>query len=209
MKWLTLEMIKQNSRIDGDEEDALLVRKGEEAEDQVLTDIDRTYQELIEWKGEVPSSIIEASLLLVDQAYHQRCAVSSIQLYPIAYSYVAKIRAYMRLADRSYYDETTGGYVRGSQIKIMVAAELPDELKMEDVNFTLTVYNADRQNKEHTYQKADCIRATDGYVVLVDSEELGVGNYMVKAAFDIPDMDYPSGIRKEIQRINPNVKVIG
>ena len=210
MKWLTLEQIKRNSRIDGNDEDELLIEKGEQAEDQVLGDIGRTYQELIEWKGGVPSDLVAASLMLVDAAYQQRCAISNIQWYVIAFGYESKIKKYVRLADRSSYDETTGGYVIGSQLKILVAAELPDELKMEDVPFTVVVYNGDVQNKQHTYDKSECLLTTDGdYVVMVDSEELGVGQYMVKLTVQIPDTDYPSGYRKEIIRINPNVRVTG
>ena len=210
MKWLTLEQIKRNSRIDGNEEDALLIEKGSQAEEQVLGDIDRTYQELIEWKGEVPRDLIEASLMLVDQAYHQRCAVSQIQWYTVAHGYEAKIKRYCRLADRDFYDETDGGYVIGSQLKILVDVELPDELRMQDVEFIITVYNADLPDHQHSYPKSECLLTTEGgYVVMVDSEQLGVGKYMVKATFQIPDTDYPSGYRVEIIRINPNVRVNG
>ena len=81
---------------------------------------------------------------------------------------------------------------------------------MEDVPFTVVVYNGDVQNKQHTYDKSECLLTTDGdYVVMVDSEELGVGQYMVKLTVQIPDTDYPSGYRKEIIRINPNVRVTG
>ena len=48
MKWLTLELIKQNSRIRGNNEDTILELYGNSAEDQVLDDIGRTYEELMQ-----------------------------------------------------------------------------------------------------------------------------------------------------------------
>ena len=63
---------------------------------------------------------------------------------------------------------------------------------------------------KHEYTKAQCLLTTDGnYIVLVDSEDLGIGLYMVKATFQIPDTDYVKGYRKEVVRINPHVKVFG
>ena len=212
MKWLTLEQIKRNSRIEPDftAEDTLLAEKGEQAEDQVLGDIGRTYQELIEWLGKVPNDLVEASLMLVDAAYQQRCAISNIQWYTVAYGYEHKIKRYIRLTDRSFYNETDGGYVIGSELKILIDAELPDGYTMQDVDFTVTVYNSDVMNKQHVYEKTDCIETECGdYVVMVDSDELGVGSYMVKVLFKIPDSDYQAGYRKEIVRINPNVRVNG
>jgi hypothetical protein len=101
-------------------------------------------------------------------------------------------------------------FTLGSQLKILVEAELPDELKMQDVDFTVVVYNNDEKDKTKTYQKADCILTIYGtYVVLVDSTDLGIGRYLCKLTVDIPDSDYPSGYRKEVVKINPHVTVKG
>ena len=54
------------------------------------------------------------------------------------------------------------------------------------------------------------IETEDGdYVVLVDSNDLGIGVYMVRLTVQIPDTDYPSGFRKEVVKINPHVMVKG
>ncbi len=48
MKWLTLERIKQNSRIDGNEEDSLLTSYGNAAEIGILRLINRTWEDVRE-----------------------------------------------------------------------------------------------------------------------------------------------------------------
>lgn len=51
MKWLTTDLIKRNSRIEVDDDDDLLDIWGESAEQQVLNDTDRTYEELVDMGG--------------------------------------------------------------------------------------------------------------------------------------------------------------
>lgn len=107
MKWLTMELIKAHCRIDSDCENELLETYAEGAEEQVLEDIGRTYDELVAWKGEVPKRIIHASLMLVDFAYQQRTMVSNLNWSVVPYTYERIIKPFVRLADRESYDETT------------------------------------------------------------------------------------------------------
>ena len=101
MKWLNLNLIKKNSRIEVDDEDALLDIYGESAEQQVLNDTGRTYEELVEMcGGTFPVDLVHASLLLTDAAYNQRSAVDKINWYVVPYGYERKIKPYVRLADR-------------------------------------------------------------------------------------------------------------
>lgn len=103
MKWLTIDYIKQHSRIDFDCEDALLELYGESAEEMVLGITRRTYEEIVEkWGTEkipVPANIIHASLLLVEQSYTQRSSVSQQNLYTVPYAFDMMIKPYMKLAD--------------------------------------------------------------------------------------------------------------
>ena len=107
MKWLTLELIKANSRIDGNEEDTLLELYGNGAEQQVLNDTARTYEELLEMGGgeSVPSPIIEASLLLVDASYNVRSAIDRIPWNVVPYAYERRIKPYMKLTTDKDKDE--------------------------------------------------------------------------------------------------------
>ena len=69
MKWLTLDYIKQHSRIEYDCEDELLTLYGEAAEETILNICSRTYEDLKGANTTVPSAIIQASLMLVDLSY--------------------------------------------------------------------------------------------------------------------------------------------
>lgn len=209
MKWLTIDYIKQHSRLDYSDEDSVLDLYGSAAEETVLNLLNRTYQELLEQYGEVPAPIRQATLLLVDSSYENR-GKESTQKTNENSAFTLLLKPYMRLAGTMSRGERTQTYTMGSQLKILIAAELPDDLRMLDVDFTVTVYNDDAKDKTREYAKTECILTDEGdYVVLVDSDELGVGTYMVKAVFMIPDQDFPSGYRKEVVRINPNVKVTG
>lgn len=209
MKWLTIDYIKQHSRLDYSDEDSVLDLYGSAAEETVLNLLNRTYQELLEQYGEVPAPIRQATLLLVDSSYENR-GKESTQKTNENSAFTLLLKPYMRLAGTMSRGERTQTYTMGSQLKILIAAELPDDLRMLDVDFTVTVYNDDAKDKTKVYAKTDCILTDEGdYVVLVDSDELGVGTYMVKATFQIPDSDFPTGYRKEVVRINPNVKVTG
>lgn len=101
MKWLTLNLIKKNSRIEVDDEDDLITTYGESAEQQVLNDTGRTYDELVEMGGgSFPADLIHASLLLTDAAYNQRSAVDKMAWYVVPYGYERKIKPYVRLAEK-------------------------------------------------------------------------------------------------------------
>lgn len=105
MKWLTLELIKQNSRIRGNSEDEILTLYGDSAEEQVLDDIGRTYEELIAWQGAVPVKLKHAALMLVDFAYRQKTPVDTLNWSVVPLTYEHLIKNFIRLADRKIYDE--------------------------------------------------------------------------------------------------------
>jgi hypothetical protein len=136
--------------------------------------------------------------------------VSQQQMYGIGYAFDFMVKPYMRLA--SVIDDNIPDYVAtlGDDLKILVTADLPDGLTMYDVPFTVTVVNVSVKDKEKLYDKSECIMTTDGdYVVLVDSTLLGIGRYMVRVVFEIPDEDYEGGYRKQVVKINPHVVVKG
>lgn len=212
MKWLTLEKIKQQCRIEADftMEDTLLTGYGNSAESTILNYLNRTYYDLTEQYGEVPQDIINASLMLVDVWYQRRSPVESLNMSIVPYNFDLLIKPYMRLAG-GVGGEDYQTVTLGSDAKIEFTAELPDEMKLSDVDFTGKVINADDTSKEQQFTKADCIAVDDGksYVVLVDSEPLGVGMLMLKLTLHIPDTDYPIGYRKQVVNINPYTIIKG
>lgn len=210
MKWLTISDIKKQLRVDFDDEDDVLELYGSAAEDTVLNYMNRTYQDVLEEYGEVPAAIRQATLMLVDNSYQHRSPAESTQMYYVMYGFDTLVRPYMRLTSSGNQSQRISTYTIGSQIKILIVASLPDNLTLFDVDFDVVVYNDDKKDQQKKYKKTECILTDESdYVVLVDSDELGVGTYMVKLTVYIPDTDFPDGRRKEVIRINPNVKVTG
>ena len=210
MKWLTLEQIKQQLRLDDDIENELLTSYGESAEATVLNYLNRSYQDLIDTYGKVPVPVVHASLMLVDVSYQYRSPINPTNISLVPYTFDILMKPYMRLASIEDAGDVT--YVTlGSDTKIEFTADLPDGLLLKDINFSGKVINADEKDKELDFTKADCIMVGDGadYVVLVDTEALGVGSYMLRLTVQIPDTDYPSGYRKEVVKINPYVTCQG
>ena len=102
MKWLTLNLIKQQLRIDGNAEDALLEMYGEGAEETVLNYINRDYDDLVDTFGCVPIPIKHASLMLVDVSYQYRSPISPSSVSVVPYTFDVLVKPYMRLSDLDY-----------------------------------------------------------------------------------------------------------
>ena len=79
MKWLTLEQIKAQLRIEPGftAEDKLLEMYGSSAENTVLKYMNRTYYDVIESYGGIPDDVLHATLMLVDASYHHRSPAST------------------------------------------------------------------------------------------------------------------------------------
>ena len=101
MKWLTIDSIKQQLRIETDCEDALLEAYGKAVEDVMLKYLNYTYEEMIEEYGEVPAPIIVASLMIVAGNQNYREPQSPIQLHNVPYSFDFMVKPYMRLTSRN------------------------------------------------------------------------------------------------------------
>lgn len=102
MKWLNLDLIKQQLRMEHDFilEDDLLTLYGDSAEDAVLTICNRTMEDVVEQYGRVPSQLVHASLLLVSESYQHREPISAQNLYMVPYAFDRMVKPYMRLADK-------------------------------------------------------------------------------------------------------------
>lgn len=211
MKWLTLDLIKQQLRIEPDftDEDELLKKYGNSAEQTVMNITRRTYDNFMSEYGQIPDDIVHATLLMVTESYEHHSPVSMQNMSIIPYALDIKLKPYMRLASNDAEREMQT-VVEGSDVKIEFTADLPDGLLLKDVDFTVKVENI-IADKDEEYEKADCIMLDDGatYVALVDTDTLGVGDYMLKLTVHIPDTDYPSGYRKEVVKINPYIRCIG
>jgi len=110
MKWLTVDWIKQHSRIDFDCEDTLLELYGEAAEEAVLNVLARNYTEVVETWGEVPKPLFVAALMLVEVSYTQRAPISQQNMYTVPYAFDMMVKPYMKLASNNETNNT--GYGR-------------------------------------------------------------------------------------------------
>ena len=97
MKWLTLDYIKQHSRIDFDCEDELLELYGESAEDTLLNICGRSLDDIIDKYGSVPKPLYVAALMLTEVCYTQRSPVTSQSMSAIPYAFDLIVKPYMVL----------------------------------------------------------------------------------------------------------------
>lgn len=213
MKWLTLNEIKDQLRIERDynDENDKLEMYGDSAEQAILDICRRTYDDFIDDYGAIPSPIRECSLLLVVMSYEHGTPASAQQMYNVGYTFDLKLKPYMRLADGPLDETPIERVTMGSDTKIAFTADLPDGLLLKDIDFEVKVVNVSQKDKAKDYQKADCIMIDDGaaYVVLVDTDYFGVGRLMLRLTVHIPDTDYLSGTRKEVIKINPHMAITG
>ena len=211
MKFLTLEQIKAQCRIEEDFtlEDTKLTLYGDSAEQVVFNMCQRPYEDFIETYGAIPQDVVHAALLLVTASYEHNAAVSMQNLSMVPYGFDMLIKPYMRLTSAT--DGDMQAVTLGSDVKIAFTADLPDGLLLKDVEFSVKVINMSEKDKAIDVPKADCIMTDEGasYVVLVDSEELGIGTLMLRLTVFIPDTDYQSGTRKEVIKINPHIRITG
>ena len=99
MKWLTLEKIKAQLRIDPDfhDEDEWLEDAGEAAEDAILEVLNRSYENLYEVYGRIPAPVRRTSLMLVASLYKDR-EKDLIQEAHTNPTFAFLLKPYMRLA---------------------------------------------------------------------------------------------------------------
>ncbi len=97
MEIVSLEQIKTNSRIDGNEEDGIVEQIGETAETLVQAIMERPWEDLQQEFGTVPAPVVRAVLCLADHLYTHRAAVSGTALYAVPYTIDAMLKPYCRL----------------------------------------------------------------------------------------------------------------
>lgn len=98
MKFLTLELIKNHSRIDSDYENKILERYGNGAENNLFRLLDRTYDEVLAMNGgEFPDDLVVAALMLVDILYNYRNPHANIHLSSVGYTFDFFVKPYIKL----------------------------------------------------------------------------------------------------------------
>jgi len=97
----------------------------------------------------------------------------------------------------------------GTELKICVTADIGEFLHLDDVDFTVTVYNDGNYPKELVFEKSELVAVDkDNYIAVVNTELIGIGNYWCKLECKLPDADCPDGYRDEIVRFPTYIKVV-
>lgn len=117
MKWLSIDYIKQHSRIDFDCEDQLLELYADAAEQAVMKLLNRDYDDIVATFGIVdkdaevliPAPIINATLLVCDHLYNQRSPQESVQMHDVM-GLAFLLKPYMRLSG-TFGDDQRNGYI--------------------------------------------------------------------------------------------------
>lgn len=135
MKWLTIDYIKEHSRIDSNAENNLLELYGSAAEEMCLNTMNRTYENLIAKYGSVPDPVKQASLMLVDLSYMQRSPISAVNMSAVPYTFDFLIKPYMKLTDDE--EEESGNFVP------TVMLDIPYSIDGEEVNLDWSEYSFD------------------------------------------------------------------
>ena len=105
LKFLTLTDIKDQLRIESDFtlEDDKLLKFGKAAEETTMNYLNRgdttdeAIASLMEQYGEIPESVIEAALELVDHQYQYRGLVSPTSISTVPYNWDLLLKPYMKL----------------------------------------------------------------------------------------------------------------
>ena len=103
MKFLTLDYIKQHSRIDFDCEDELLELYGDSAEETLAgllnrgKTVDEMVESLTEEYGDIPARCYHAALILTEQAYNHRGPVSPTNMSIVPYGFDYLVKPLMKL----------------------------------------------------------------------------------------------------------------
>ena len=103
MKFLTIDYIKQHSRIDFDCEDQLLELYGDSAEETLAgllnrgKTVDQMVASLIDEYGQIPARCYHAVLMLTEQAYNHRGPTSPTNMSYVPYGFDLLIKPLMRL----------------------------------------------------------------------------------------------------------------
>ena len=103
MKWITLDEIKEQLRIEPDynEENDKLTRYGNSAEATILNITGRTYEELKNMNpmGEdtIPPDVWEATIMIVVVSYEHNSPIDNYQMYAVPYGVDMKLKPYIKL----------------------------------------------------------------------------------------------------------------
>lgn len=98
--------------------------------------------------------------------------------------------------------------VKGTIFKLIVHMEPLDSYHLEDVEWEAEVFVEGGLGKHITVKKKEAVKADeDNYIITVDSDICGAGEYSLILTAYFPDADCPNGIRVERASCRTGVKI--
>ena len=97
MLFLTLDLVREHLRLDADcGDERALTLYAESAEQEALNFMERSFDDLLDTYGEVPSPVVQACLLRVGTAYKNREEQTPLQQYYTAQSWQNLLMPYCK-----------------------------------------------------------------------------------------------------------------
>lgn len=95
----------------------------------------------------------------------------------------------------------------GTELKLNIHIESIGSITMDDYKFEVETYCIPA--KTIVTNKNDMIRVdSNNYIVLVDTNEIGVGKLRCKVTAYIPDADFNDGFRTEVVNIDTGIEIL-
>lgn len=94
----------------------------------------------------------------------------------------------------------------GTQIKFMLSLSLPQNLAMDDVDFSASFYTV--SNRAVIIHKQEMQRIDgNNYICIVDTHNLGAGRIKCQVEALLPDSSMPDGKRKEVVYVDTEEEI--
>lgn len=96
----------------------------------------------------------------------------------------------------------------GTELKVSLAMERIGSASLSSIGWSVYVWSSDAPYKGQTIAKEQAIKVDDNtYILLLDSDKIGPGHYQLTFTANLPDADYPDGLRTEVQTINLGITI--
>ena len=97
---VTMAELKQQMRVDFEDEDTVIGLYGKAAEDSIINMTRRSLEELIAVDGTVPARLKLAILILAAHFYRNREPVAGVAQNPVPYSIAVLVKPFVKLSER-------------------------------------------------------------------------------------------------------------
>jgi hypothetical protein len=95
----------------------------------------------------------------------------------------------------------------GTEFKININIEPIGYITMDDYDFNIEVYCSPKRAVVISKEKSVRVDK-DNYIILVDSNDIGVGDVKAKVTTYLPDEDFEDGTRTNVSFLSTDIKIV-